>query len=130
MKNKKIHTENEFPNLENLKSQNGFETPISYFDSLHDSIMNEVKSNHNQKETKIKRMSFYKVLGYAASAIILLGVSTMLYFNSPDTNEEYEFVYESLINYDEITVEEYTAEFTDVDLELDENLLFDEIALN
>ena len=105
MKNKTTHTDNEFPNLENLKSQNGFETPTGYFDSLHDSIMKEVK-----EETKVKRLSFYKVFGYAASVVVLLGVSTMLFFNSPEQTEEYDFVYESLVNYDEITVDEYNAE--------------------
>jgi hypothetical protein len=125
MKNKTTHTANEFPNLENLKSQNGFETPTGYFDTLHNSIMNEVK-----EETKPREISFYKVFAYAASIIILVGVSSMLFFNTPETTEEYDYVYESFVNYDEITVGEYTAEFTEVDLELDENLLFDEIALN
>lgn len=128
MKNKTTHTNNEFPNLEKLKSQNGFETPAGFFDSLHDSIMNEVNSEQKKEETKVKKLSFYKIVGYAASALILLGVSSVLFFSNPDTNEEYDYVYESLVNYNEITVDEYNAEFTEVDLELDENLQFDEIA--
>lgn len=125
MKNKTTHTENEFPNLENLKSKNGFEIPTGYFESLHDSIINEVK-----EETKVKKVSFYKVFAYAASVIILVGVSSMLFFSTPETSEEYDYFYESIVNYKEVTVDEYTAEFTDIDLELDENLLFDEIGLN
>lgn len=125
MKNNNQHTDNEFPNLESLKSQNGFETPTGYFDSLHDSIMNEVK-----EEKKVKKLSFYKVFAYAASVIVLIGVSSMLFFSSPGTTEEYDFVYESLVNYNEITVEDYSEEFAEIDLELDENLLFDEIAMN
>ncbi|MEN8928053.1 MAG: hypothetical protein ABF242_01550 [Flavobacteriales bacterium] len=123
MKNKITHSDNEFPNLEKLKSKNGFETPTGYFDSLHNSIMDEVK-----EETKVKKLSFYKAFAYAATVLLIVGVSSTLFFSSPEINEEYEYVFESIVNYDEITVDEYNAEFTDVDLELDENLLFDEIA--
>ena len=111
--------------MENLKSKNSFETPTGYFDTLHNSIMNEVK-----EETKPRKISSYKVFAYAASILVLVGVSSLFFFNTQETKDEYYYVYESLVNYDEVTVDEYTAEFTEVNLELDENLLFDEIALN
>ena len=124
MKNKTTHTDNEFPNLENLKSQNGFETPTDYFDSLHKSIMNEV-----QEESKVKKISFRKVFAYAASVLVIAGISFMFFFSTPDTMEDYDF--ESIVlNYEEISVNDYVDEFSEVDLELDENLLFDEIAMN
>ncbi|MDA9262447.1 hypothetical protein N9P55_01625 [bacterium] len=124
MKKKTSNTDNEFPNLENLKSQNGFKTPTGYFDSLHDSIMNEVK-----EETKVRKVSFYKVFAYAASILVIVGVSSILFFSTPDTLEDYDF--ESIVlNYEEISVDDYVDEFSEIDLELDENLLFDELAMN
>ena len=134
MKNKTTHTDNEFPSDSYLngkmKSQNGFETPTGYFESLHDSIMNEVNPDSYREKAKVKKISFYKVFAYAASIMIVVGVSSMLFFSTPETSEEYEYYYDSVVNYDELTVDEYYAEFTDVDLELDENLLFDEIVFN
>jgi len=130
MDNKTTHNNNESPSLEKLKSQNGFETPTGYFESLHNSIMSEVSNDNNQKETKVRKLSFYKTFGYAASIMVLVSVSSMLFFGSAEpTIEDYE--YESIVlNYEEISVDDYMDELSEVDLELDDNLLFDEIAMN
>jgi len=117
MKTNNEHIENEFPTLEKLKGQNGFNTPEGYFDSLQNSIMSQV--NETKKTTVI---SFYKVLGYAASVAVIAAISSLFFFGGNDQN--------SLDEFGQLTVNEYFEDITEIDLELDESLEFDEMAMN
>lgn len=116
MKTNNEHIKNEFPTLEKLKKQNGLETPEGYFDSLTNSIMKEVT------QPERKRISVYTFLGYAASVAVVIGIASTLFFgNGNQTSENF---------FDEMTVTEYLEDFSEIDLELDETLTFDEIAMN
>ena len=75
MKTNKGHIENGFPTLEKLKGKNGLNTPESYFDLFHDSIMNQISGT---KKTPI--LSFYKVFGYTASVSIIAGICSIFFF--------------------------------------------------
>jgi len=117
MKTNNEHIENEFPSLEKLKKQNGLNTPDGYFDSLHDSIMNQI--NETKKTNYI---SFYKVFGYAASVVILAGIFSIFFLGENDQPQLGEF--------GKLTVSEYYEEFSEADLEINESLQFDEMAMN
>ena len=117
MKTNNKHTENEFPTLDLLKGQNGFTTPECYFEKLEQQILEKVT-----KEEKTRISWNYKWIGYAASAIVLLGISSVFLLNSTEENMEDLF--------GELTVSEYMEDFQETDLELDEALLLDEVALN
>lgn len=116
MKTNNKHIDNDFPTLEKLKSQNGFETPDGYFNSLHNSIIDEVK-----EKTPIRKITIFKSIRYAASFLLIAGALSLFFFNKPTTNENNLF--------GDLTVSEYMEEFQEIDLELDEALLLDEVAL-
>ena len=116
MKTNNEHIENEFPALEKLKSENGFKTPEGYFESLEESILSKVAS-----QPKERKLINYRWLGYAASVAAIAGLSTLFFLNRPNIVEENIF--------GDITVEEYMEEFQEIDLELDEALSLDEVAM-
>lgn len=117
MKTTKEHITEEFRNLEKLKAQNGFKTPEGYFNSLHDSIMNEVG-----EQPKLRKLSYKKVYKYAASVLLIAGISSYFFFsgNGQTTHDEFG----------NLTVTEYLESLEEIDLELDESLEFDEMAMN
>lgn len=116
MKTNNEHIENEFPVLEKLKSENGFKTPEGYFESLEESILSKVVS-----QPKERKLINYRWLGYAASVVAIAGLSTLFFLNTPNNVEENIF--------GEMTVEEYMGDFQEIDLELDEALSLDEVAM-
>ena len=114
MKTTNEHTENEFPTLDKLKGKNSFSTPVDYFDSLTDSIINQVAESN-------KSLSFYTVFGSAASVAILAGICSLFFIGKNDQPQLGEF--------GQLTVSEYYEEFSEADLEINESLQFDEIAM-
>ncbi len=118
MKTNNEHIENEFPALDKLKGQNGFKTPTGYFDLLQNSIMSKVSETAKPK----KVISFYKVFGYAASVAVIAGIASIFFFGGNDQSSIEEF--------GQLTVNEYFEDISGVDLELDESLEFDEMAMN
>lgn len=117
MKTTNKHIENKSSVIDELKSQNGFKTPQGYFDTLPDSIMNRI----NEKP-KARKITLYQVLGYAASVAVLIGLFSVFFFSSNGQPTEDEF--------ENLTVSEYMENFSEIDLELEESLQFDEIAMN
>ena len=117
MKTTNEHIENEFPTLEKLKTAKGMKTPQGFFDSLSTSIMEQTV-----EQPKQKKISFYRVFAYAASIAIVVGISSTFFFGS-DTQSTPEL-------FGEMTVNEYLEDFSEIDLELEDALQFDEIATN
>ena len=117
MKTNKEHIENEFPTLEKLKGEMSFKTPKGYFDSLEKNILSQLPTAR-----KVRQISIYKIISYAASVILILGISSVFFFNrNGQSNEEV---------LGDITVSEYMEGFIDIDLELEDALPLDEVALN
>ena len=105
MKQNKIHTESNI--LDNLKNQNGFNVPSNYFDSLHNSIMEGVK----EKEIKTLHFTPRRIMIYAASVLILIGVSIGTFNNKTTSNNELAF--------ESATSEEFFDEITESDFDLE-----------
>ncbi len=118
MKTTDEHTKNEFPTLEQLKGKSGFTTPEGYFNSLQRSILSQ--TTETQKAPSV--FSMYRVLGYAASVVVIVGVASVFFLGRNDQS--------SLDEFGQLTVNEYFEEVSGVDLELDETLEFDEMAMN
>lgn len=83
-------------------------------------MIKDIGSQINEtKESKI--ISFYKVFGYAASVAVIAAISSLFFFGGNDQT--------SLGEFGELTVNEYFEDISGVDLELDESLEFDEMAM-
>jgi hypothetical protein len=117
MKTTNEHIENEFPTLEKLKTAKGMKTPQGFFDSLSTSIMEQTV-----EQPKQKKISFYRVFAYAASIAIVVGISSTFFFGNVTQSTPELF--------GEMTVNEYLEDFSEIDLELEDALQFDEIATN
>lgn len=115
MKTKNNHSEKEFPILEKLNKSKTFSTPEGYFESLPGSIMNRI--NQTKRITP-----FYTRMGYAASFLIIASISIL--FFTKEKNES------TLGEFGTLTVDEYYEEFSEADLEINESLQFDEMAMN
>ncbi len=117
MKTTNEHIENEFPTLDKLKTAKGMNTPEGFFDSLSSSIMEQTTEQPKQKKTSI-----YRVFAYAASIAIVVGISSTFFFGNDNESTTELF--------GEMTVNEYLEDFSEIDLELEDALQFDEIAMN
>ena len=113
MKQNKIHTESNI--LDNLKNQNGFNVPSNYFDSLHNSIMESTK----KEETKVLHFTPHRILAYAASVMILIGVSIFVFNSNSQIDNE--------IALNNTTSEEFFDELIETDFDLETSIEFDEI---
>ena len=118
MKTTDEHPENEFPTLEQLKGKSGFTTPEGYFDSLQRSILSQ--TIEVSKAPKV--FSMYRVLGYTASVALIASIASVFFLGRNDQS--------TLDEFGQLTVNDYFEEVSGVDLELEETLEFDEMAMN
>ena len=120
MKQNEKHIETETPTLDSLQNKNGFTIPQNYFDSLHDSIMNQTKAEENNP---IKTIYFTpkRILAYAASVVVLIGLSTFIFLENDLGNNELAF--------EDTSTFEYFETFTETEFDLENNIEFDEISI-
>ena len=121
MKQDKKHTIKETPLVDSIQNLDGFNVPENYFDSLHDSIMNKTKDIELNK-TKTIFFTPKKIMAYAATIIILIGVSIYL---TPK-----EIIIDNELAFEDVYATEYFEAFTETEFDLENNIEFDEISID
>jgi hypothetical protein len=120
MKQNKKHIEIETPILDSLQNKETFAVPQNYFDSLHDSIMSQTKTKENNS-TKTIYFTPKRILAYAASVIVMVGLSTFMFPKNDLVDNELAF--------EDTSTLEYFETFTETEFDLENNIEFDEISI-